>query len=141
MLLRILSCLLCLSFCNISIADDTCVEKGRSIVIYPGAPNKCCKGLTLKAPPEGSAGSGGMCVGTKACVKKGKTVGVYPNAPQCCEGLVIQPAAPGVMGSAGKCVESSQLNINNSSRNSQDKDILPTNPASQTNNKTDGVEN
>ena len=82
-----------------------------------------------------------MCVSKKACVKKGKTVGVYPNAPQCCEGLFIQPAAPGVMGSAGKCVESSQLNINNSSRNSQYKDTLPTNPASQINKKTDGVEN
>ena len=93
-------------------------------MINPGAPNKCCAGLTLKAPPKGSVGSGGMCVSKKACVKKGKTVGVYPNAPQCCEGLFIQPAAPGVMGSAGKCVESSQLNINNSSRDSQYKDTL-----------------
>jgi hypothetical protein len=141
MLLRILSCLLCLSFCNISIADDTCVKEGHSIVIYPGAPNKCCAGLNLKAPPKGSAGSGGMCVGTKACVKKGKTVGVYPNAPQCCEGLVIQPAAPGVMGSAGKCVESTLSNVNNTSRDSKNKDQLPTNSTPKTNNKTDGVEN
>ena len=99
MLLRILSCLLCLSFCNISIADDTCVKEGHSIVIYPGAPNKCCAGLTLKAPPKGSAGSGGMCV------------------------------------------ESTLSNVNNTSRDSKNKDQLPTNSTPKTNKKTDGVEN
>ena len=95
MLLRILSCLLC----NISIADDTCVKEGHSIVIYPGAPNKCCAGLTLKAPPKGSAGSGGMCV------------------------------------------ESTLSNVNNTSRDSKNKDQLPTNSIPKTNKKTDGVEN
>ena len=102
-----------------------CVEEGKSVGVYPGAPT-CCRGLELKPAPEDSYGSAGTCVKKANCVEEGKLVGVYPGAPTCCKGLELQPPAPGTYGSAGTCVESKNppaVNVNDS--RIQSKDSLP----------------
>src|SRR5688500_11702497 len=91
-------------FLNISLATIACVEEGKSVGVYPSAP-ECCKGLKLKSVPEGVYGSAGTCVKKVDCVEEGKSVGVYPGAIDCCEGLKLKPAPEGVYGSAGTCVK------------------------------------
>lgn len=86
-------------------AQEACVEEGRSVGVYPGAPD-CCEELELKPAPKGTYGTAGICVKKKECVEEGNPVGVYPGAPACCKGLKLKPAPAGLYGSAGTCVES-----------------------------------
>jgi hypothetical protein len=81
----------------------TCAGEGKSIAIYPGAP-ECCPGLELQPPPPGMLGTAGKCVKKKKCAGEGKSIAIYPGAPKCCSGLELQPPPPGMLGTAGKCV-------------------------------------
>ena len=125
MFTKVFRSIFAISILNISLAAIACVEEGKSVGVYPGAPS-CCEGLAVKPAPEGVYGSAGTCVKKTNCVEEGKTVGVYPGAPDCCKGLDLQPPAPGVYGSTGTCVESRNppsINVNDS--RIQSKDPVP----------------
>ena len=53
--------LITISIVSISLAGNACVEEGKSVGVYPNAP-QCCKGLELQPAPPGVYGSAGTCV-------------------------------------------------------------------------------